>query len=176
MRFLAISGSARRASTNTALLHVLAELAPDGVQVDVFEGLATLPIFSPDLEGAEPPAAAAYLQLVAEADGLIISCPEYVRALPGGFKNAIDWLVSREMMIEKPVALLHASHRGDDALESLRIVLRTITTRFNETLFLRFHLISKTPEQIRALLLEDEPAGRLRAFLTEFREYVRGRG
>jgi NAD(P)H-dependent FMN reductase len=64
---------------------------------------------------------------VARADGLVIACPEYVRALPGGFKNAVDWLVSRDEIIVKPIALIHASHRGDDMLEQLRLVLGTVS-------------------------------------------------
>ena len=58
-------------------------------------GLDSLPIFSPDLEGAKTALQVVdFVSMVAESAGIIISSPEYVRAIPGGLKNAIDWLVS----------------------------------------------------------------------------------
>ncbi|HHB81818.1 MAG TPA: NAD(P)H-dependent oxidoreductase, partial [Aliiroseovarius sp.] len=105
---LAISGSLRAASTNTALLHALALSAPPSVRVELFDGLAGLPAFSPDLEGAATPQPVRrFAARIQAADGVVISCPEYARALPGAFKNAIDWLVSRDEIVSKPVALLH---------------------------------------------------------------------
>ena len=99
---------------------------------------------------------------------LIVASPENVRAIPGGLKNAIDWLVAGEIMINKPVALIHASHRGDDMLASLRAVLETITTRFNGDLFLRFSLMSQTPSEVRKFLNQPEQADKLKAFLAAF--------
>src|SRR5579863_6457092 len=120
MRILAISGSARRASTNTAFLRAAAAVAP--FEVTVFEGVGRLPVFSPDLDEAPPAVVRDYIDLVSRCDGLVIASPEYVRSLPGGMKNAIDWLVSRDTLVGKPVALMHASHRGDDMLDALRKV------------------------------------------------------
>ncbi|MDR0480508.1 MAG: NAD(P)H-dependent oxidoreductase, partial [Gallionellaceae bacterium] len=114
IKILAISGSARQQSTNTALLMAMKELAPKGIELQVFHRLDTLPVFSPDLEGEKtPPDILHFLQLVVEADGIVISSPEYIRDIPGGLKNALDWMVSRSEIINKPVALIHASHRGD---------------------------------------------------------------
>ena len=132
MRFLAISGSARRASTNTAMLRGLQAAAGAEHGVAVYDRIGGLPVFSPDLEEAPLPAAVAGLAAaVAAADGVIIASPEYVRSIPGGMKNAIDWLVSREELIAKPIALAHASHRGDDMLAQLRTVLATVSGRFS---------------------------------------------
>nr|WP_244867646.1 NADPH-dependent FMN reductase [Vannielia litorea] len=102
---LAVPGSARAASTNRAFLAALAELAPPELGISLWDGLAGLPIFSPDLEAAPPPPVRDWAAQVGRADGLLLAVPEYVHALPGGFKNAIDWLVSREEIIGKPVAL-----------------------------------------------------------------------
>src|SRR5262245_3188439 len=108
MKLLAISGSARRDSTHTALLRAVAAAAPDGVELVVYDGVGRLPVFSPDHETQAPPAeVASYIDLVARSDGLVISSPEYVRSLPGGLKNAIDWVVSRDTLVGKPIALLH---------------------------------------------------------------------
>ena len=92
--FLCLPGSVRRASSNALLLRQMAEEMAGFADARVDEGLGALPIFSPDLEGPATPAEITDLKrLVAEADGLIVACPEYVHGIPGGFKNLIDWLV-----------------------------------------------------------------------------------
>ena len=174
MKLLAISGSARRESTNTAFLMAMKDFLPTGVELSVFAGLDTLPVFSPDAEGANvPPAVAAFLALVSGADGIIISSPEYVRAIPGGLKNAIDWMVSRFEVIGKPVALAHASHRGDDMLASLRLVLSTISSGFQDSLFLRVPLVGKSPEEILPLLRSSDYEGETSRFLADFAASIR---
>ena len=75
-----------------------------------------------------------------------------MRGLPGGFKNSIDWLVSGEELITKPIALAHASHRGDDMLDALRLVLSTVSTRFSTELFLRIPVANVAPHDISAHL------------------------
>ncbi|MFX3551035.1 NADPH-dependent FMN reductase [Ralstonia mannitolilytica] len=136
MKLLTISGSARRDSVNTVLLLGLKDVAPEGVELSVFHRLDTLPVFSPDLEGPQTPAEVLeFLALVSGCDGIIIASPEYVRAIPGGLKNLIDWMVSRFEVIGKPIALAHASHRGDDMLTSLRLVLSTVSDQFLEHVF-----------------------------------------
>ncbi|TIU28881.1 MAG: NAD(P)H-dependent oxidoreductase, partial [Mesorhizobium sp.] len=94
---LAISGSLRAASTNSALVAALAANAPADCRVTVYDGLGRLPIFNPDDEGERSPGEAAILiDALTRADGVIVSCPEYAHGVPGGMKNALDWLVSRD--------------------------------------------------------------------------------
>lgn len=174
MKILAISGSARTQSTNTALLHALANVAPPSIAIEVFAGVGDLPVFSPDREGdATPEIVQAFQHKIADAEGLIIASPEYVRTLPGGLKNAIDWLVSGEHVIGKPIALAHASHRGDDMLQTLRTVLCTISSNFNPGIFLRVPVMKQPPEAITELMTQ--PANRLAAenFLTDFAAFCR---
>jgi len=169
MKILAISGSAREASTNTALLKAMKNFSPDYVELLVFHKLNALPVFSPDSEGAETPQAVRkFMETVADADGIIISSPEYVRAIPGGLKNAIDWMVSRDEIIDKHIVLVHASHRGDDMLASLRLVLSTVSKNFMEHIFLHFHLIGKTPEEIENFLQVPEHESKISVFLSNF--------
>ena len=168
MKILAISGSARRESTNTAMLRAIAAVAPEGVEVVVFDGVGRLPVFSPDLDNDPPAEVRAYIGLVEASDGVIVSSPEYVRALPGGMKNAIDWLVSRETLVGKPMALMHASHRGDDMLESLRTVLATVSNRFAPELFLRLPLMKLTPAQIAERLAQPENVAAIQVYLDAF--------
>jgi len=173
MKLLAISGSTRRASSNTALLQALARAAPGSIGITLFDGVLNLPVFTPDLEGDHTPAKIkAFCESIRASDGLIIASPEYVRAIPGGLKNAIDWLVSRDEIINKPIVLAHASHRGDDMLKSLRAVLGTVSTRFDERTFLRIPLVSKTPEEIFSILQEEKNAVQLEQFLANFSSFV----
>lgn len=174
MKLFAISGSARAQSTNTALLRTLADLATNPIAIEVFAGIGDLPVFSPDLEDdATPQIVRAFQEKIAKADGLIISSPEYVRTLPGGLKNAIDWLVSGEHVIGKPIVLAHASHRGDDMLQTLRTVLSTISSNFNPGIFLRIPVMKQTPEAIGELMVQ--PANRQSAekFLNDYAAFCR---
>ncbi|CAM5408606.1 NAD(P)H-dependent FMN reductase [Streptomyces spiroverticillatus] len=113
LTFLAISGSLRRSSHNTGLLRAMQSLAPDGVTIDLYSGLGTLPFFDQRLEGGPEPAAVANLRRhVREADGVIIATPEYNSAIPGVLMNALDWLsrpTGRHALRHKPVAVLGAS-------------------------------------------------------------------
>ncbi|AIF46987.1 NADPH-dependent FMN reductase [Dyella japonica] len=174
MKLLAISGSARHDSTNTALLRAMKRLAPEGVEVSVFHRLDSLPVFSPDAEGERTPVAVLrFLERVAQADGIIISSPEYVRAIPGGMKNAIDWMVSRLEVIGKPIALAHASHRGDEMLASLRTVLATVSDGFLSQVFLRTPLVGKSPAEVDVMMSEPDQAAQVIGFLSELATAIR---
>jgi len=133
MRILAISGSLRRGSSNSALLLAAARLAPPGTTVILYSGLGDLPHFNPDLdgEGGEPPAAVAALRAeISAADGVVISSPEYAHGVPGSLKNALDWLVSYAPFAGKPVLLWNASAAGGERAQSSLIeTLRTMSAR-----------------------------------------------
>ena len=173
MKILALSGSARADSTNTALLRAVVACAHPDHDVFVFAGLGDLPVFSPDLEHHPlPPTVQNFADLIAASDCVILSSPEYVRSLPGGLKNAIDWLVSRQEIIGKPIALLHASHRGDDMLGQLRLVLSTVSQRFLPDLFLRFALMKLSPDEIARRLAEPQNRITIQQFLRSLTDHV----
>jgi chromate reductase len=129
IRILAISGSLRAASSNTALLGATRALAPEGVEITLYGGLATLPHFNPDLDdldaGIAPPEVTNFRARLEASDGVLISSPEYAHGVPGAMKNAIDWVVSSGEIYEKPVALLNASMGATHAYESLAETLTT---------------------------------------------------
>ena len=129
VRLLAISGSLRVASSNTALLRAAAQLAPVGVEINLYERLAGLPHFNPDLDDLDrqtaPPEVLDFRFRLDASDGVIISSPEYAHGVPGAIKNAIDWVVSSGELYEKPVALLNASMSATHAYESLLEILTT---------------------------------------------------
>ncbi len=172
MKFLAISGSLRAQSTNTALLRALQTAAAPEHVIAISDHISRLPIFSPDLELPVPPEPVAdFIRAIQDADGLLISSPEYVRSIPGGLKNAIDWLVSGEALISKPIALVHGSHRGDDMLDQLRVVLETVSSHFNSDLFLRCPVMKLSPEQISATLAQDNHTAEIHRFLNTFADF-----
>jgi NAD(P)H-dependent FMN reductase len=110
MRILAVSGSLRAASSNTSLLHAAAALAPAGVAVELWGGLAEVPPFDPDRDvDPAPPAVAELRRRLTEADAVLVSSPEYAHGVPGSLKNALDWLVGSGELMGKPVGLLNAS-------------------------------------------------------------------
>jgi len=98
MRILALSGSLRRKSFNTALAYAARELAPDGVEIEVYDGLGLIPHYDQDLdhEDVETPESVADLRRrIEEADALLVITPEYNGSITGVLKNAIDWASAR---------------------------------------------------------------------------------
>ena len=168
IRVLAVSGSLRRASSNTAVLGAAARAAPDGMEVTLYAGLAQLPAFNPDDDGpgaAPPEAVAALRKAVDRADALLLAVPEYAHGVPGALKNALDWLVSVETFPGKPVALINASPRATHAQAALREVLATMSARVVEEA-----CVSLTPPRggdAGAMEADADCAGPLRRALAE---------
>jgi chromate reductase, NAD(P)H dehydrogenase (quinone) len=124
---LAISGSLRRDSVNTAALRAAAVAAArDGIGVRIDDSPRALPHFNPDLEAFPPRAVRRFRQACADAGGLLLAVPEYTFGIPGAFKNALDWLVGSGSLYAKPIALLNLapSGRGAYVREALTDVLR----------------------------------------------------
>ena len=126
LQVIALSGSLRRGSTNTALLHAAARLAPPGVRIGVYEELGYLPLFSPDLEEALPPQAQRLRAAMCASDAILIASPEYAHGVPGAFKNALDWVVGCAELGHKPVLLLNASGRAVHAQAALAEIIVTM--------------------------------------------------
>ena len=109
VRLLGICGSLRKASHNRALLVAVGETLPEGALLTIHDGLE-LPIFNSDLD--DPPGVLALKGAIAAADGVVFAVPEYNYSIPGGLKNALDW-VSRppatSPMRGKPVGLVGAA-------------------------------------------------------------------
>ncbi|MCE3604375.1 NAD(P)H-dependent oxidoreductase [Massilia sp. P8910] len=126
---IALSGSLRRDSANTALLRAALALAPPGVRVVVYEGTPMLPFFNPDSEADPPPAVRELRGLLSAADGVIVASPEYAHGVPGAFKNMLDWLVGCAELGSKPVALINTSARAVHAQAALAEILTTMGWR-----------------------------------------------
>jgi len=128
MFILGISGSLQERSSNRALLAAARDLAGDGVEVDEYRGIESLPHFNPDLDRDGAPAnVVEFRSLVRTADGVLIASPEYAFGVPGALKDALDWLVGSGDLYEKPVAVLSAApsaERGSNARADLERTLR----------------------------------------------------
>ncbi|MEU4087407.1 NAD(P)H-dependent oxidoreductase [Streptomyces aureus] len=94
VRILALVGSLRAGSHNRQLAEAAVKLAPEGAEVELFEGLAEIPFYNEDLdvEGDVPAAAAKLRAAAGSADAFLLFSPEYNGTIPAVLKNAIDWL------------------------------------------------------------------------------------
>jgi chromate reductase len=127
MKVLAISGSLRAASINSAFCRAAARLAPEGMSIRVLAGLGDLPLFNPDLEDNPPASVRALRSSIGSADALLIASPEYAHGISSVIKNALDWLVSFEGFVAKPIAVVNTSPRARHAYDGLREVLLTMS-------------------------------------------------
>jgi NAD(P)H-dependent FMN reductase len=145
MRILAVSGSLRASSSNTALLEAASIVAPAGIQVQRYAGLGDLPHFNPDIddEHASPNVKEWRSQLQA-AEAVIFSTPEYAHGIPGVLKNGLDWVVGSGEFAGKPVTLFNASPRGTYAQSSLMETLTVMSAKNVVEASITLNLLGKT--------------------------------
>jgi chromate reductase, NAD(P)H dehydrogenase (quinone) len=170
MRVLAISGSLRRDSNNTALLRALREEAPAGVEIELWDGLKEIPPYDGDDDLVPGPAKVeAFRSLVREADAVFFATPEYNSSIPGALKNALDWAsrpLATNAFRNKPVAVVGSSagaFGGVWAAAELRKVLAAMGARVTEVEMAVGHAHDKLDEA--GELADDEIRGDLREAL-----------
>ncbi len=132
-KLLGISGSLRKESYNTKLLHLAVEMFGPS---EFTMGNIRFPLFDNDLQQSEGIPAEVQLlsDQIAAADAVIIASPEYNQSLPGGLKNALDWVSRTEgsPWKHKPVAIVNAAAGrtgGARSNYSLRLALAPFNTR-----------------------------------------------
>jgi chromate reductase len=139
MRVLGIAGSLRKDSWNRKLLLAAAELLPEDVELEVWDGLKAVPPYDEDDDVLPaPPPVAKLRDAIARADAVLVATPEYNSSIPGQLKNALDW-ASRPFATNplrfKPVAVVGTSTGAFGAVwaqAELRKVLSTIGARVVE--------------------------------------------
>lgn len=112
MRILAVSGSLREDSFNTSLLRAAIEAAPDGIELELWDGIGDLPLYDEDLETDIPETVRRLREDWAAADAILFATPEYNGSVPGGLKNAVDWASRPRLegvLRNKTVAVVGAS-------------------------------------------------------------------
>jgi chromate reductase len=173
VNLLAISGSLRAGSFNSALLRAAADIAPPRTKISIYDRLGDLPPYNADMDREPAPEAVADLRRrIADADGLLIATPEYNYSIPGVLKNAIDWAsrpVATNVLRHKPVAQMGAAP-GNFGTVRAQLALRQVwlwtesravvkpevhvfraAERFNE----RGHLTDPTTRELVKQLLEE---------------------
>ncbi|MBC2868359.1 NADPH-dependent FMN reductase [Streptomyces mexicanus] len=111
VRILALVGSLRSGSHNRQLAEAAVKLAPEGAEVEVFDGLGEVPFYNEDIdvEGSVPAAAVRLREAAQAADAFLVFSPEYNGTIPAVLKNAIDWLsrpYGAGAVVGKPVAVV----------------------------------------------------------------------
>jgi chromate reductase len=173
MKIVAISGSLRTTSLNTAVLQAASRLVPAGVKIEMFDGIGNLPFFNSDLDGDRlPREVAEFRAVIGTADGLLISSPEYARGVAGVMKNALDWLVASFEFPNKPVALINTSPRATHALAALAITLETMSARLVKDASITLPLLGTTNDAA-SIAANAEFATPLRSALECYVEAIR---
>ncbi|GHH63674.1 NAD(P)H-dependent oxidoreductase [Streptomyces umbrinus] len=156
VRILALVGSLRAGSHNRQLAEASVKLAPEGAEINLFEGLAEIPFYNEDIdvEGNVPAAAARLREAAASADALLLFSPEYNGTIPAVLKNAIDWLsrpYGASALKDKPLAVVGTAYgqfggvwaqdetrkaagiAGAKVLEDIKLSIPGSVVRFAET-------------------------------------------
>ena len=177
---LVICGSLRKGSYNAAIARTLPALAPGGMALRFAAPFADFPIYDADIQTGSgfPAQVTAWADAIRSADGLIIVSPEYNWSIPGGLKNAIDW-VSRmkdQPFKDKPVALQSAAG-GILGGSRAQYHLRQCLTSIDAILFGRPEVIvTFAPQKFdeKTLTLKDATAlDLIRQQLAGFETFVR---
>ncbi|MFD1712242.1 NAD(P)H-dependent oxidoreductase [Ottowia sp. GY511] len=177
MHLLAISGSLRSGSYNTALARTAQQLTPEGATLEVAT-LHGIPLYDGDVEQQGMPEAVLALKArIAAADGLLLVTPEYNQGVPGVFKNAIDWLSRSDMKTtfgRKPTGLMGASMGGFGTLSSQNAWLPTLKVLGVQLFSARNVLVSRAQNQFDAEhRLQDEATRQMvAAYLSDFAAFV----
>lgn len=132
MKVLAISGSLRRGSFNTFAVLAAQKLAPAGMEITLGD-ISEIPLYNEDVKAAGLPLAVATLaNQIKAADAVLISTPEYNFSIPGGLKNALDWIsrTPEQPLDGKPVAIMGASP-GQVGTARVQYHLRQVLTCLN---------------------------------------------
>src|SRR5580698_7066966 len=113
LNVLCICGSLRKASYNRMVMNALPALAPANMTLSEAPSFAEFPLYNVDVHEADgvPPAVQAFVDAIRAADGVLFISPEYNFSIPGGLKNAIDWVsrVKDQPFAGKPVAIQSAA-------------------------------------------------------------------
>jgi NAD(P)H-dependent FMN reductase len=168
-----IIGSASKNSANQKLVENFGNLIKDDFNLTIFNDLKTLPHFDPELSTDNPPKPIIeFRNSIDKADGVLICTPEYIFSIPSGLKNAIEWCVSTTVFSDKPAGLITASAHGQKGHEELKLIMKTVMTKFNdETTLLIQGIKGKINE--RAEITDEKTAEDFERFINEFKKLIK---
>lgn len=132
-RIIGLNGSASLNSTNLTILNIISEIGKSEFDLEIVEYLDELPHFQTEITDVNVPEKVVKLRNeILDADGIIISTPEYVFSIPSRLKNAIEWCVSTTVFTDKPISLITASASGEKGHEELKLIMKTVQSYFTE--------------------------------------------
>jgi chromate reductase len=115
LKIVTLLGSLRQGSFNAMVARTLPRIAPAGMSIDALPSIKDIPLYDADMQQEEgfPASVEAIAEQIRAADGVVIVTPEYNYSVPGGLKNAIDWLsrLPEQPLAGKPV-LIQTSSMG----------------------------------------------------------------
>ncbi|MDN3922610.1 NADPH-dependent FMN reductase [Roseateles violae] len=176
---VALSGSLRQASYNTALLRAAQPLAPPELKLELHT-LHGIPLYDADVEAQGTPAAVTALrEAIRAADGLLICTPEYNHSIPGVLKNGLDWISrppaeGRKTFAGKPTALIGATPGGFGTQLSQQAMLGVLRA-FGVDFWFGGQLLVSHADQLFAAdgALQDEKLkSQLAGFLQGFSRFI----
>lgn len=169
---LGICGSASQNSGNLTILKYLAELDKSEFSFEIIADLTEFPLFKPELTDTNVPKKIIdFRNKIANADGIVISTPEYIFSIPSCLKNAIEWCVSTIVFSDKPVGLITASASGEKAHEELKLIMKTIEANFtDDTTLLIQGVKGKVGKDGK--IMDAKTEGNLRKFVASFNELL----
>ncbi len=177
MKLLALSGSLRKESFNTKLLHAAEECLPEGVILG-FTDCADIPLYNSDIDNEiKPELVAKLLEAIVDCDGILIGTPEYNYSIPGVLKNAIDWVsrpAYKSVLVGKPTGILSAAKGpigGAQSQAHLRQVFSaTLTPVVPSPPF--FVPLAQDKFDLAGKLTDDDTRRRLERYIKDFVAWV----
>lgn len=178
LNVLMICGSLRKGSFNRKLMNLNPPLAPPDIKLKEAPSFAGFPIYNADIQAQGIPAdVTALADAIRAADGLLVVSPEYNWSIPGGWKNAIDWLsrLENQPFANKPVAIQSAA-RGLLGGSRMQYHLRQSLTSVEAFILIKPEVvITFAPQKFdEAGKLNDETAlGLIKQQLANFAKFIR---
>ena len=127
-RLLALSGSLRRSSSNSAVLRTLQLIAPPEVDI-VMGDISALPLHNPDIDADKIQALRLLKQQLTSVDGVIIASPQTTFSVSSPMKNALDWLNSDNPLADKPVMLINTKMKNRHGTVALQSILQCLSAQ-----------------------------------------------
>jgi chromate reductase, NAD(P)H dehydrogenase (quinone) len=174
-KIFAIIGSAGKNSANLKLVNQIAGQTKDEFDFTIFDRLADLPHFDPELSIENTPKQIEdFRTSVERSDAILICTPEYIFSIPSGLKNAIEWCVSTTVFSGKPAGIITASASGQKGHEELQLIMKTIDAKFNEeTVLLIQGIKGKINEQ--GVITDPKTKNELENFIDGFKRLIEGK-
>ncbi|HVI69315.1 MAG TPA: NAD(P)H-dependent oxidoreductase [Magnetospirillaceae bacterium] len=177
LRIIALSGSLRRESYTTKLVKAFGQLVPDGVTLELVDGLGELPFFNEDIEQRPPRAVIDFIAKLKTADAFLFATPEYNRSYSAVLKNAIDWPSRHKELIfyQKPAAVIGVTPYSLGAFGAVHHLRQVLTYLNMYTLQQPEFHVSQAAEKFdkKGSLTDESTIRHIENFWREYEAWIR---